>query len=409
MDATTPIPVRITFPAAVLTLLVLCSTVDARSDQSADRSQSDRGSAQSSREDSSTMKRDNGRSNRDDRPSWYHNQQRLGGAQQKYHWKYMTGEIQRVKKVDLRGSQRDHLAVLVLTDRGNRVVADLGPAKNLRDVEVLAGDRIAARGPVFRVNDRLVMFAKKIRADGRTITISRPFDGEGNRSQQAQSGTPSDRRSTRSDQDGGAHASTQVSGQVTALKELNVKDTDKMHQVVRLKAEEGKEVIVDLGAKEDLRDVEIKPDQRLTIQGTSMRVDGTPFMLAYHISTDGRTMQIDRDRISAIPALRGEQRAQRRTGEPDTQGGAQSVSGEIIVKGEVLQVDRDGFYLVKDEEGRDVRLIVSENIHQGFQIGDRIRAQVRSDGTVTSITRGSDHSSGLSDQSSGQPTNEQKQ
>jgi hypothetical protein len=406
MYATTPIHMRVTFPAVAVTILVLCSTVEARSDQSADRYQSDRGSRQSSREDSSRMSPDGGRLSRDDRSSPYHDQQSRKGYQKGYHWKQMTGEIERVKKVNIRGTQQDHLAVLVLTDRGNRVVADLGPARNLRDVEVLAGDRIAARGPVFRINDRLVMFAKRIRADGQTITIKQPFAGHRDRSQQAQPGTQPDQQSSQSDQAGRAQTSVRVNGQVKELQELTVKGTDKTHQVVRLTTEEGKEVIVDLGAKNDLREVDIRRDQQLMIQGTKLRVAGNPFILAHQISTDGRTMQIDRDMVSAIPALRKADRVQGRAKEHDQQGGAQSVSGEVIVKGEVLQVDRDGFYIVKDEEGREVHLIVSENMNQGLNIGDRIQAQVQADGTVTSIAKASDHSPESSNQPLGKAAHE---
>ena len=54
--------------------------------------------------------------------------------------------------------------------------------------------------------------------------------------------------------------------------------------------------------------------------------------------------------------------------------------------GEVLSIDRDGFYIVKDASGREIRLIVDERMNKDFRVGDTIKAQVQ-DGRVTKIQK----------------------
>lgn len=69
------------------------------------------------------------------------------------------------------------------------------------------------------------------------------------------------------------------------------------------------------------------------------------------------------------------------------QAGMETVQGEVVVKGEVLKIDRDGFYVVKDHSGQEVHLFVAEEMNRGLQVGDTISAQVKPDGTVSSIDK----------------------
>jgi tetratricopeptide (TPR) repeat protein len=82
------------------------------------------------------------------------------------------------------------------------------------------------------------------------------------------------------------------------------------------------------------------------------------------------------------------------------QAGMDPVQGEVVVKGEVLKIDQDGFYVIKDHAGQEVHLLVAEEMNRGFQIGDTISAQLKPDGTVSSIEKqdGSDQQSQLEGQ-----------
>ena len=63
--------------------------------------------------------------------------------------------------------------MLISTEEGRRIIADLGPTKNLKDVQIATGDQISVMGPVVRISDRRILLAKKLRADGQTIRIRR--------------------------------------------------------------------------------------------------------------------------------------------------------------------------------------------------------------------------------------------
>ena len=64
-----------------------------------------------------------------------------------------------------------------------------------------------------------------------------------------------------------------------------------------------------------------------------------------------------------------------------------AVSGQIVVKGEILKVDRDGVYVVRDESGKETMLVTPEVEGKGLHIGDRVTAQVKPDGTVLSLDK----------------------
>ncbi|OQW32318.1 MAG: hypothetical protein A4E19_20030 [Nitrospira sp. SG-bin1] len=292
----------------------------------------------------------------------------LGGDRQsskytdhKASWKQVSGEIERVKKVAVRGKGEEHLAVLLNTEQGRRVVADLGQAKQFRGVELRAGDWIAARGPVGRVNDRRVLFAREINVDGEVIRIDRGMPAQHSR------------RSPKA-----------VSGKIAIIKELKVKDGDQPHQVVRILMKDGKQVVADLGKKAALKGINLEYGQEISVEGPMARLSGKPFVLAQKVTTKGETARIEREFLSAMPPGReGEEAAA-------AENRSREVSGEVLVKGEVLNIDRDGFYIVRDPSGKEVHLLIAEDLNQGLQVGDRIQAQVRPDGSVTSISKASE-------------------
>lgn len=284
-----------------------------------------------------------------------------------------TGEVERAKKVKVKAGAGDHLVVQMLTDRGRRIFVDLGPVSQLKDTQIVTGDEIAVRGPFVRISDRPVLMAQKLHADGKTIRVKRhgaAMPGGGG----AKTGQP---RETAS-----------VSGEVKKLGELNVHGANKKHVVARLETKDGEKVIADLGAVKDIRDVQIRSGQQLTVQGTKTKINGLPFIIADQINTDGRTVQIDRELMSAMPAGGVSGTRSKATGDQDTE----RVTGEVMVKGEVYKIDRDGFYVVRDEQGREVHMIVTEEMNRGIQVGDQIEAQVNPDGSVVAIQKAGDRS-----------------
>lgn len=293
----------------------------------------------------------------------------LGGDRQsspysdyKASWKQVSGEIERLKKVAVRGKGEEHLAALLTTTQGRRVVVDLGPAKQFRDVELRTGDWIAARGPVVRVNDRRVIFARDINVDGEIIRVDRAMPAQHAR-----------------------RAPKAVSGKIAIIKELKVKGGDQLHQVVRILTKDGKQVVADLGKKAALTGINLEYGQEISVEGPMARLSGKPLILAQTVTTQGKTARIERGFPSAMPAGR--------PGQGESAGAestSREVSGEVVVKGQVLNIDRDGLYIVRDPSGQEVHLLVAEDLNGGLHIGDHIEAQVGPDGSVTSISKLSD-------------------
>jgi|GEM_PF-6830660 len=337
---------RVVLPLASLGLLTVCYAADAWSQQS-DTTKGRYPLREQSMEHSLNLG--------GDRQSFPYSDYRTS-------WKQVSGEIERMKKVIVRGTGQEHLAALLTTTQGRHVVVDLGVAKQFRGVELRAGDWIEVRGPVGLVNDRRVLFARDINVDGEIIRIDRAMPAQHSR------------RSPKA-----------VSGKIAIIKELKVKGGDQLHQVVRILTKDGKQVAADLGKKASLKGINLEYGQEISVEGPMARLSGKPFVLAQKVSSHGKTVRIEREFLSAMPAGR--------PGQGESAGAeskSREVSGEAVVKGQVLHIDRDGFYIVRDPSGQEVHLLVAEDLNDGLHIGDHIEAQVGPDGSVTSISRLSD-------------------
>ena len=80
--------------------------------------------------------------------------------------------------------------------------------------------------------------------------------------------------------------------------------------------------------------------------------------------------------------------AEDKTGISDPSVKPGQTQGFRIVQGEVLKMEGNT-YLVRDETGTEVRLIVTKDskIEKAFEVGDRIVAQVSDQGVVTLINK----------------------
>lgn len=285
-------------------------------------------------------------------------------------WRNVRGDIERIKRVALRGGpEGDHLVALVNDRMGHRMIVDLGPAKQYREAPLFTGDQIAVRGPIAWISDRKVLLAQRASIDGRMVNISRDRTVDARQLDRSASGQQS-----------------AVTGRIERAKELRLRGVDRQHVVVRLKTDEGRVMLADLGTPQDLSRVSLDEGCAISVEGPIIQVNGKPLILAKHLTADGKTVQIDRDTRSVMPALYpGES-----PGRQDQRASAdspQAVSGEIVVRGEVFKADRDGF-VVRDESGKDTYLMITPDVErQGLQIGDRVTAQVKPDGTVVSLNK----------------------
>lgn len=285
-------------------------------------------------------------------------------------WKHVSGEIGQMKKVLVRDTGQEYLVVLLGTTQGHVVAADLGPAKQFRDVELRAGDWISIRGRVGQVNGRHVIFAREVNVDGDIIRIDRRVSSQHSR------------RSTKA-----------VSGKVAIIKELKIKRGDESHQVVRIVTKDGKQIVADLGEKASLQGLNLAYGQEISVEGPMARLSGKPFVLAQKVTSQDKTVYIERKVLSAMRSGREGKGSEGQASNARSESPSQKIQGEVVMKGEVLNIDRDGIYIVKEPNGREVHLLVAEDLNVGLQVGDQVRAQVGRDGYVTAISKASDNPS----------------
>lgn len=255
---------RVAVPLACLALWIASYPADAAMRQSQDSDTDDRPSAgweQSDRfrgsEPASPQKQEEGLMEMGGR----------GSTESTTSWKAISGEMKRIKKVVLRDTGEEHLAALLLTTQGRHAVVDLGLAQHYRDVKLRRGDWISARGPVVTVNDRHVIFARHVVAKENTISMTRRLL------------SPSSHRSTKV-----------VRGQIAAMKQLKLKDGDKVHQVIRIVTKRGRQVVADLGEPASFKEGKLAYGQEVAVEGQMIRLSGKPFMVAQKVFTQGKAM-----------------------------------------------------------------------------------------------------------------------
>ena len=283
-------------------------------------------------------------------------------------WKQLRGEVERVKRVALRGAEGEHLVALVTGGAGRRMIVDLGPPQQYRNIPITGGDQIAVRGPIGWISDRKVLMAQRVHVNGQTVRVARD---------RAIDARQLERRP-------GEANDAPVTGEIQQAHALRLHGVDTRHMVVRLKTEDGRQILADLGTPADLSGVALDQGRSITVQGPTIRVSGKPLILAHHLTAEGKRVEIDREVRSVMPAMLP---GVERPGEPGRQAARQQpISGDILVRGEVFKTDADGFYVVRDEAGRETYLIVPPEVQsKNLKVGDRITAHVKPDGTVTSL------------------------
>ena len=115
-----------------------------------------------------------------DRPVLWATQATIDGEnvqikrQQRSQSRQLTGRIIRTKQVDIQGTDFTNQVVLLQTDQGRQLVADLGPMTNLHGFRLKPGAEIEVRGRPARVGDQLVLMADQVSAGGKTVSVRRP-------------------------------------------------------------------------------------------------------------------------------------------------------------------------------------------------------------------------------------------
>ena len=213
----------------------------------------------------------------------------------------LNGTVVRVQNPSVSGEK--HRLVTLETSDGRNLLVDLGPTRNLQDLEIKEGDEITVSGPMVRVQDRRVVMARQVTTDEGRHQINRRFGSkEGQQNQQQQTSRSSRERqnsqnrqaSQNRQQERQASQSRQVSGEVLSKRRVTVRGTERLMTDIR--TSDGSQVTIDLGPVEQLNqsDIQISQGDQITARGTPLRVEGQRVLVANELQASNQSIRIRR-------------------------------------------------------------------------------------------------------------------
>lgn len=175
----------------------------------------------------------------------------------------VTGKIQKTKLVQVRENKK-HVVVAIQPQgkQAKTVVADLGSADDLKEINPKLGDQITVVGPKANVGKQSIVLANSLELNGKKTKID---------------------RNPRS-----------MTGEVVSTHKSAVRGQQHLMAMVET-SHEGKprKVAVDLGPADRLK-TEIKKGTSLTFSGFPMKVEGKLMMMAQTIYQGDKVVQINR-------------------------------------------------------------------------------------------------------------------
>ncbi len=172
----------------------------------------------------------------------------------------ISGTVDRTKMVNVRG--RQHLLAHVKTNDGGALAVDLGPQQD--KLQLAQGDTLTATGHRVKVGDQPLLIASEAQAKNADLKIDR--NGR------------------------------KYSGTVASTREVTIQN--QQHLLAKVKTDNGKSMLVDLGAKDQLSNAP-KEGAKLTVQGVPVKVNDRVVLMARTLQQDGKKTEIQRSRKSS--------------------------------------------------------------------------------------------------------------
>ncbi|WP_144057969.1 hypothetical protein [Novipirellula maiorica] len=172
----------------------------------------------------------------------------------------VSGTIDRIKTVDVRG--RDHIVAHVKGNDGKATPVDLGVKQD--DNSLSEGDELTASGHRMKVGDKSILIATKAKTKSSDLTIDR--NGR------------------------------KYSGQVASTREVTVQG--QKHLLAKVKTDNGKSMMVDLGRKDQLSKTPSEGDQ-VTVQGVPVKVQDRIVLMARTLGEGEDRNEIKREQAKS--------------------------------------------------------------------------------------------------------------
>ncbi len=166
--------------------------------------------------------------------------------------------------------------------KGGKMLVDLGPADKL-GVKLSEDDQVTVEGAPVKVNDQRILIASRVQHDGQTIEIDRRSADQRGSSQQTSRNQQANRKQQRQDSRT-AMRSPAFSGKVASKRKVTVRGEER--QLMLLRTDAGRQVLVDLGPAEQL-DMTCEPGDRCQVSGPVVKArSGQPVLLCRMLVID---------------------------------------------------------------------------------------------------------------------------
>jgi hypothetical protein len=160
------------------------------------------------------------------------------------------------------------IIVLLKTDEGNFVTADIGPSDEAAQIPFALNEPVEVTGTWVRVGNQPVLLTKEVTVGGQTTRVLHPIG-------QIWTNTNED-----------------LTGVVIRSKDVTIKDTKIKHKVVMISTEKNGQMIVDLGPSDNIAEASIKPGKTIHVEGWLVGVGDRLVVLAKTLKADDKTYEI---------------------------------------------------------------------------------------------------------------------
>jgi hypothetical protein len=168
----------------------------------------------------------------------------------------VSGEITKTKKVSVADTR--HMVAVLRTSAGNQAIVDLGPVRDIDQLDLEKGDKLTVHGPSVKIGQRKTILAKKVSANGRTQET---------------------RRSGKT-----------MTGRIVNTRTAEVRGKERQIAVVETN---GKHRLVDLGPANRL-EMELDKGAKVTVTGVPVKVGDKRVLIAHEIEHGQETASIER-------------------------------------------------------------------------------------------------------------------
>jgi hypothetical protein len=200
------------------------------------------------------------------------------GDRQRMRTTQLRGELEAWQRKNIQGQRDAHTLVRMTTENGRSAIVNLGPNVDLGRLNLEEDDRVAVRGVRGSIDGRPVLMAQQIRVGDRTIRMNNW------QPQQASQQRDRDRQDMRQ---------TQLRGELEAWQRKNLEGQRDAHTLVRMRLENGRSAIVNLGPNVDLARLDLEQGDRITVQGVRGMINGRPVVMAQRVGVGDRNIRMN--------------------------------------------------------------------------------------------------------------------